>query len=163
MQVRAGAREPEQAYQFLRNAIAFGLLPKDAEKQITVVNFDLEDPDSLPQAIGNASKVPDLSRTSSDPLAAAAAALNEGEQASAPVSGRGPGQARLMCLAWLVVRLHVSTALYDRIQGLCTQTGSCSRARQVICSDSAHLCRVKATLIPTAKFSHLMKPDFASL
>ena len=57
MQVRAGAREPEQAFQFLRNAIAFGLLPKDAEKSITVVKFDLEDPESLPPAIGNATKV----------------------------------------------------------------------------------------------------------
>ena len=55
--MRAGAREPEQAFQFLRNAIAFGLLPKDAEKSITVVKFDLEDPESLPPAIGNATKV----------------------------------------------------------------------------------------------------------
>ena len=57
VQVRAGARDGRQAELFLRNAISFGLLPKDAAKSVTVVQFDLEDPDSLPAAIGEASKV----------------------------------------------------------------------------------------------------------
>ena len=56
-QVRAGARDARQAELFLQNAISFGLLPKDAAKSITVVQFDLEDADSLPAAIGEASKV----------------------------------------------------------------------------------------------------------
>lgn len=57
LRVRAGVRNPEKAAEYLRTAVAYGLLPSDAARRVTLVSVDLTKPDTIPTAIGNASKV----------------------------------------------------------------------------------------------------------
>lgn len=58
LRVRAGVRDLAQAEEFLRTATAYGLLPADAARRVTLVSVDLTRPDTIGPAIGNASKVP---------------------------------------------------------------------------------------------------------
>jgi uncharacterized protein YbjT (DUF2867 family) len=57
LRVRAGVRNPEAAAGYLQAAVAYGLLPPDAARRVQLVPADITQPDSLPSAIGNASKV----------------------------------------------------------------------------------------------------------
>ena len=57
LRVRAGVRNPETAAGYLQTAVAYGLLPPDAARRVQLVPADLTQPDSLPDAIGNASRV----------------------------------------------------------------------------------------------------------
>lgn len=55
--VRAGVRDVETAQGYVDTAIAYGLLPRDASRRISLVECDVSDPDTLVPAIGNAAKV----------------------------------------------------------------------------------------------------------
>lgn len=55
--VRAGARNVEAAKSDSNTAAQFGLISGDQLKNLSWVKLDLEEPDSIASAIGNASKV----------------------------------------------------------------------------------------------------------
>jgi uncharacterized protein YbjT (DUF2867 family) len=55
--VRAAARDVEQARANTDIAVQFGLLAPEQLSRLSWVDMDLEDPDSIPAAIGNASRV----------------------------------------------------------------------------------------------------------
>ena len=57
MQVRAGVRNVAKASEYLQTATSYGLLPADASRRVQLVEVDITQPDSIPPAIGNASKV----------------------------------------------------------------------------------------------------------
>ena len=57
MQVRAGVRDVAKASEYLQTATSYGLLPADASRRVQLVEVDITQPDSIPPAIGNASKV----------------------------------------------------------------------------------------------------------
>ena len=57
MQVRAGVRDVAKASEYLQTATSYGLLPADASRRVQLVEIDITQPDSIPPAIGNASKV----------------------------------------------------------------------------------------------------------
>ena len=71
MQVRAGVRDVAKATEYLQTATSYGLLPADASRRVQLVEVDITQPDSIPPAIGNASKVcplcPDGHRKSASP------------------------------------------------------------------------------------------------
>lgn len=58
LRLRVGVRDPERAARDLRSAAAYGLVPADAARRVQLVTADVTRPDTLPDAIGNASKVP---------------------------------------------------------------------------------------------------------
>lgn len=55
--VRAAARDVAQAKANTDIAVQFGLLAPDQLSRLSWVEMDLEEPDSIPAAIGNASRV----------------------------------------------------------------------------------------------------------
>lgn len=55
--MRAAARDVDQAKANTDIAVQFGLIAPDQLGRLTWVEMDLEDPDSIRPAIGNASKV----------------------------------------------------------------------------------------------------------
>lgn len=57
LKVRAGVRDVPQAQEYLDIAIAYGLLPKDASRRISLVQCDVTQPETLLPAIGTAAKV----------------------------------------------------------------------------------------------------------
>ena len=57
MQVRAGVRDVAKASEYLQTATSYGLLPADASRRVQLVEVDITQPDSIPPAIGNASRV----------------------------------------------------------------------------------------------------------
>lgn len=56
-QVRAGVRDQDKADTYLSIASSYGLLSKEELGRLTVVDADLQRPETLPAAIGNAAKV----------------------------------------------------------------------------------------------------------
>ncbi|KAK9817799.1 hypothetical protein WJX72_002337 [[Myrmecia] bisecta] len=57
LRVRAGARNVEQARNFVATAATYGLLSPDAVRRLEVVSVDLEKQETIAPAIGNAGKV----------------------------------------------------------------------------------------------------------
>jgi len=57
LRVRAGARDVEAAQADTETAIRLGLLTQDQASRVEWVTFDLADPESIPAALGNATKV----------------------------------------------------------------------------------------------------------
>ena len=56
LRVRVGVRNPERAARDLQAAAAYGLVPADAPRRVQLVPADVTRPETLPDAIGNASK-----------------------------------------------------------------------------------------------------------
>ncbi len=54
--MRVGVRNVEKAQGYLDTAIAYGLLPRGAERRVQIVEYDITEPDTIPPAIGNAAK-----------------------------------------------------------------------------------------------------------
>lgn len=55
--VRAGVRDVEKAQASLEVAGKYGILSEEQLKRVTVVGFDLQQPESIGPAIGGATKV----------------------------------------------------------------------------------------------------------
>ena len=53
-----GVRNRDRAQAYLETAMAYGLLPRGAERRVQLVEYDITEPDTLGPAIGSASKVP---------------------------------------------------------------------------------------------------------
>lgn len=62
--VRVGVRSTDKAQAYLDTAMAYGLLPKGSERRVQIVEYDVTQPDTISAAIGSASKVHTLLRTS---------------------------------------------------------------------------------------------------
>lgn len=60
-----GVRSPDKAQAYLDTAMAYGLLPKGAERRVQIVEYDVTQPDTIAAAIGSAAKVHALPRASS--------------------------------------------------------------------------------------------------
>ena len=56
IRVRAGVRDTAKAGDYVRTAVAYGLLPADAARRVQLVKVDLTRPETITAAIGNASK-----------------------------------------------------------------------------------------------------------
>ncbi|KAI7836826.1 hypothetical protein COHA_009327 [Chlorella ohadii] len=84
--VRAGVRNPDKADTFLEIASSYGLLSKDELGRLTVVECDLERPETIAPAIGGAAKV----------VCAVGAAESELGDVSAPRRIDGEGATRLV-------------------------------------------------------------------
>jgi hypothetical protein len=63
--VRVGVRSTDKAQAYLDTAMAYGLLPKGAERRVQIVEYNVTQPDTIAAAIGSASKVYTLLRASS--------------------------------------------------------------------------------------------------
>eukprot|EP01025_Chloroclados_australasicus_P006166 TRINITY_DN1200_c0_g1_i2.p1 TRINITY_DN1200_c0_g1~~TRINITY_DN1200_c0_g1_i2.p1 ORF type:complete len:476 (-),score=56.17 TRINITY_DN1200_c0_g1_i2:245-1672(-) len=55
--VRGGVRDQQKAQEFLDFSLQYELLTKEQAKRVDFVEYDLEIPDTIPQAIGKAAKV----------------------------------------------------------------------------------------------------------
>lgn len=55
--VRAGTRDPDKAAEWKALATQYGIITAEQAKKLTIVPFDLMDEESLPPALGNASRV----------------------------------------------------------------------------------------------------------
>jgi uncharacterized protein YbjT (DUF2867 family) len=84
--VRAGVRNADKAETYLAIAASYGLLSKEELGRLQVVSCDLEQPDTLGPAIGNAAKV----------VCAVGAAESELGDFSAPRRIDGEGATRLV-------------------------------------------------------------------
>ena len=69
LRVRAGARNPQEGRDLVKQATQYGILTADQARRLTVVPVDLEDEGSIAPAVGNAGRVRPL-LTSSDFLVA---------------------------------------------------------------------------------------------
>jgi hypothetical protein len=52
-----GVRSKDKAQAYLDTAMAYGLLPRGAERRVQIVEYDITQPDTVPPAIGSAAKV----------------------------------------------------------------------------------------------------------
>lgn len=52
-----GVRSKAKAQAYLDTAVAYGLLPRGAERRVQIVEYDITDPETIPAAIGPAEKV----------------------------------------------------------------------------------------------------------
>ena len=60
-----GVRSTDKAQAYLDTAMAYGLLPKGAERRVQIVEYDVTQPDTIAAAIGSASKVHAVLRVTS--------------------------------------------------------------------------------------------------
>jgi uncharacterized protein YbjT (DUF2867 family) len=74
--VRAGARDVDTAKSNTEIAVQFGLLAPEQLSRLQWVEFDLEEPEGIAAAIGNASRVSGISRTTLAPSASVSRRLH---------------------------------------------------------------------------------------